>query len=341
MRCAHWLILACLIGGPAAAQVNLPAEITDEAALPRVMPRFATAVIAVQQAKQTDPASLFRAQLVAGLYRDALQSLDTLRAPLADNPSPRVRARYLEYVLYARSQLTAKETKTSFQTAYRKMFRVLIRPLDNPTSAMALNVLSSGDFSQASQALDRDLAQLKGRNSISLADSLKLLAAYNEREIDRAFGSTSAELIAADDAHRYTIDEDVMVALPKGGSVCALVIRPKGSVKMPALLQYTIYNDTVTLLRDARQSASNGYVGVIGLVRGKGCSSGAIVPYEHDGADAATLVEWIAAQGWSDGKVGMFGGSYSRAGAMITLIYALGLVLIWFAPETKGKPLPD
>jgi MFS family permease len=36
-----------------------------------------------------------------------------------------------------------------------------------------------------------------------------------------------------------------------------------------------------------------------------------------------------------------FGGSYSRAGATITLIYALGLLLIWFAPETKGKPLPD
>ena len=39
--------------------------------------------------------------------------------------------------------------------------------------------------------------------------------------------------------------------------------------------------------------------------------------------------------------VGMFGGSYSRAGAMITLIYALGAVLIWLRPETKGKPLPD
>ena len=35
-----------------------------------------------------------------------------------------------------------------------------------------------------------------------------------------------------------------------------------------------------------------------------------------------------------------YDGSYARAGATITLVYALGLVLIWFAPETKGKPLP-
>jgi MFS transporter, SHS family, sialic acid transporter len=34
-------------------------------------------------------------------------------------------------------------------------------------------------------------------------------------------------------------------------------------------------------------------------------------------------------------------GSYARAGASLTLVYALGLFLVWLAPETKGKPLPD
>jgi MFS family permease len=38
--------------------------------------------------------------------------------------------------------------------------------------------------------------------------------------------------------------------------------------------------------------------------------------------------------------VGYFNGSYARAGALISLIYLLGLFLIWLAPETKGKPLP-
>ncbi|WP_414661715.1 MFS transporter [Horticoccus sp. 23ND18S-11] len=35
-----------------------------------------------------------------------------------------------------------------------------------------------------------------------------------------------------------------------------------------------------------------------------------------------------------------FDGSYAKAGAIITLVYAIGLVIVWFAPETKGKPLP-
>lgn len=34
-------------------------------------------------------------------------------------------------------------------------------------------------------------------------------------------------------------------------------------------------------------------------------------------------------------------GSYARAGATITLIYVVGLIIIWLAPETKGKPLPE
>jgi SHS family sialic acid transporter-like MFS transporter len=36
-----------------------------------------------------------------------------------------------------------------------------------------------------------------------------------------------------------------------------------------------------------------------------------------------------------------FDGSYARAGAVMTLIYLLGMVVIWFAPETKDQPLPE
>jgi hypothetical protein len=36
-----------------------------------------------------------------------------------------------------------------------------------------------------------------------------------------------------------------------------------------------------------------------------------------------------------------YGGSYARAGATITLVYLAGLLVIWLAPETKGKPLPE
>jgi hypothetical protein len=38
--------------------------------------------------------------------------------------------------------------------------------------------------------------------------------------------------------------------------------------------------------------------------------------------------------------MGAFGGGYPQACATMGLIYVLGLVVIWFAPETKGQQLP-
>ncbi len=51
----------------------------------------------------------------------------------------------------------------------------------------------------------------------------------------------------------------------------------------------------------------------------------------------------LAAVGaWQMGALMMFfDKSYAKAGATIVLVYLVGMVLIWFAPETKGKPLPE
>ena len=39
--------------------------------------------------------------------------------------------------------------------------------------------------------------------------------------------------------------------------------------------------------------------------------------------------------------VSSYGGSYAKAGATLTLIYLVGMVIIWFGPETKDRPLPE
>lgn len=41
------------------------------------------------------------------------------------------------------------------------------------------------------------------------------------------------------------------------------------------------------------------------------------------------------------GQLMLIWGDYARMGAAISLIYLVGMVVIWFAPETKGKPLPE
>lgn len=39
--------------------------------------------------------------------------------------------------------------------------------------------------------------------------------------------------------------------------------------------------------------------------------------------------------------VKFYGGDYAKMCAVVTLVYIVGMVVIWFAPETKGKPLPE
>ncbi len=39
--------------------------------------------------------------------------------------------------------------------------------------------------------------------------------------------------------------------------------------------------------------------------------------------------------------VSFYGGRYAYMCGTITLVYIIGMVLIWLGPETKGKPLPE
>jgi MFS family permease len=39
--------------------------------------------------------------------------------------------------------------------------------------------------------------------------------------------------------------------------------------------------------------------------------------------------------------MGFFGGSFPKAGSVLCFIYLIGVVIVWFGPETKGKPLPE
>jgi putative CocE/NonD family hydrolase len=57
--------------------------------------------------------------------------------------------------------------------------------------------------------------------------------------------------------------------------------------------------------------ARNGYVFVTVDSRGRGNSGGEFRPCENDGTDGFQVIEWVARQPWCNGKLGMWGASYS------------------------------
>jgi putative CocE/NonD family hydrolase len=78
-----------------------------------------------------------------------------------------------------------------------------------------------------------------------------------------------------------------------------------------------------TRLINVRNLLHRGYALVIVEMRGTGASFGFQAPLEPQlGLDGAEVVEWIAAQPWSDGNVGMRGQSYVAWGAFATAAHA-------------------
>jgi len=85
--------------------------------------------------------------------------------------------------------------------------------------------------------------------------------------------------------------------------------------RFPAVVRRTPYGKDFTLRRSMfwKRLTPAGYVVVIQDVRGRYGSGGRWRPIRDDGADGADLVAWIAAQPWSNGKVGTVGTSYDGA----------------------------
>jgi hypothetical protein len=252
--------------------------------------------------------NLFRLQLVAGRYADATKTLSSLRTLRKNRVSLSATAVNALYAILAASKQRSGDTR--FEEIFRQEFSDSFARLDDKTAALAIRALSVNRGAQE-RAVRGALQQQKGRETISLSDALRLIRAYQVQHAFRTIVPVARPLIDEDDRRRYIIDRNIAVRTPDGATVCTMVVRPRSVTgRLPALLNFNIYPDSELNLIDARRAASNGYVGVIGLSRGKMCSPDTPAPYEHDGSDAAALIDWIAAQPWSDGRVGMYGGSY-------------------------------
>ncbi|MFJ4471976.1 CocE/NonD family hydrolase [Streptomyces sp. NPDC089424] len=113
-----------------------------------------------------------------------------------------------------------------------------------------------------------------------------------------------------------TTHEDLRIPLPDGTRLYARVWRPITDEPVPALLEYLPYRLTDwTAPRDHQRHpwyAGHGYASVRVDVRGHGNSEG--TPTDEYSAtepgDGVEVVNWLAAQAWCDGKVGMFGISW-------------------------------
>jgi putative CocE/NonD family hydrolase len=113
------------------------------------------------------------------------------------------------------------------------------------------------------------------------------------------------------------VERGVEVAARDGVALCADVYRPDGDARVPAVLSRTPYDRSLSLTPpaalDPDRAVEAGFAMVCQDVRGQYGSDGRFDPFRSEGSDGYDTVEWIAAQPWSSGAVGMAGRSYTAA----------------------------
>lgn len=100
------------------------------------------------------------------------------------------------------------------------------------------------------------------------------------------------------------------VTMRDGIGLSANVFRPAAPGRYPTILIRTPYNKGPELTPNFQSFLDHGYAFVIQDVRGRYKSEGKFEPINQEIDDGDDTLNWIARQAWSDGNVGMYGGSY-------------------------------
>jgi len=114
--------------------------------------------------------------------------------------------------------------------------------------------------------------------------------------------------------------EEAWIPMPGGVRLAADLYLPRGSKaneQFPAILEYSPYRKNESRGRNLALYSyfvERGYIVARVDIRGTGNSEGRLIPYEYSDTeldDGEVVIDWLSRQNWSNGKVGMFGISWS------------------------------
>ncbi|MCC7248168.1 MAG: CocE/NonD family hydrolase [Lysobacter sp.] len=314
------IFLLTLAGIAAAQPFPFPREAAlDEAKLAQAMPTLAARVEAVYRDDDPDRERVNRVRIrfVAGDHAGAIDEIRALRRLRQDKGVVGVGTQLLQYEIYSAAKL-AEASGASDDDAFRDAFRAHYGTLDD-RSAYRARAAFGADMTLARDDLRKALAPAIEHGQLDLPQALELIRRYQFVQAFSALTAKTPPLFAEDETRRYRIERDLWIAMPDGTRISALAVRPtSAAVPLPTLFQFTIYANPDWLLADAMWAAAHGYASVVAVTRGKSLTGDPaasplipVRPFEHDGADAAATIAWIARQPWSDGRVGMYGSSYN------------------------------
>ena len=127
-------------------------------------------------------------------------------------------------------------------------------------------------------------------------------------------------------SHHVTVERDVTVAMRDGVRLATDVYLPEGEGPFPTLLTRIRGSRSAAfivgvLLLNPLEAVRRGYAVAVQEVRGRSGSEDSWHPFVHERSDGEDCLDWVAAQPWCDGRVGVYGTAYSAS----TALYVTGL----------------
>jgi hypothetical protein len=251
-------------------------------------------------------ANLSALQLAVGEYAAADISRQSLRDRRRKSDFGHPVSRALVFDIYAHAKALELENKVTFADAFTSSYRETMQRLDDRDAFAVARWLGTPP-SVSREALQRAFDQFRAQDRINESEAIELVWKYVTFDANRTFGALVVLLNAEDDHRRYATDSGILIQTRAGASISVTVIRPSSVKPLTALLEFTA-SDAQGY---ARECAAHGYAGVVAYTAVKRQSAAGIDPFEFAGADAREVIDWIAKQAWSDGRVGMYGDAYS------------------------------
>ena len=285
-----------------------PTDALDPA-LPAALRDLAERVLPVYEENDPDRyfSTLAALQMAVGDPGAARRSRATLRERLQSEQSSLLPGRAIVYDIYVGARALEGTENAGFASAYTQTFNETMGALDD-LAAYEVEGWFLAPTEPLRESFQHALDRRRGQTSIPLEEALELVQAWFAFEAYRNSEDLVRPLLAEDNARRYVVEE-LTIPVAKDATVAAALVRPRraDAGTLATLLEFTLDRSS----RDAREAAAHGYASVLALARIAGdAASRSRAPFESDGDDARAVIDWIARQPWSDGRVGMQGARY-------------------------------
>jgi len=249
-----------------------------------------------------------RFQILDKDYDGAITTLNKIRNFYKDSYPDYSKIVGIQFELF----ILMKKAKTSdIPSTYETLFREKYSTL----SLLSKNLIPNSFKFKAEynkNEINKILKDSIIQDSISLKNAVLLCRHYNYHTIVTETFPIAKPLLKKLDEEEFLVKDSIIINTKKGNELSLYyVLDKKAKHPLPAILHFSTYvRNSDYHISSSKTGADKGYVIVNAYSRGVYLSKDQITPFEFEIEDVNEIINWIIKQPWSNGKVGMVGGSY-------------------------------